>query len=136
MSSEEQNNKDLEIKNLKEQINSQEDKIQDLEDDLFYNTEKKKLKSKMNNGVFFFILLCSFSATILARNHEDLITNVGNMEQFRPFAESFTKYSLVETVTCLAVYHYVVYNVILHRFAVSLLVGLVAITSGVYHFLM
>ena len=101
---------------------------------MLLNTEKKKLKSKMNNGVFFFILLCSLSASIFARNHEELTKhlNLDPFTQFVQFVEPFTKYSLVETVTCLAVYHYIVYNVILHRYIVSLLVGLVVLSGGVY----
>lgn len=101
---------------------------------MLLNAEKKKLKSKMNHGVFFFILLCSLSASMLARNHEDLTKHLGNLDPFIEFVVPFTKYSLVETVTCLAVYHYIMYNVILHRYIVSLLVGLVVLSGGVYHF--
>lgn len=100
----------------------------------YYTTEKKKLKSKMNHGVFFFILLCSFGASLLSRNYEDLTKHVGNLDLFTPVFDPFTKYSLVETVTCLAVYHYIVYNVILHRYIFSLLFGLAVLFGGVYHF--
>ena len=82
-------------------------------------------------GQSFFILLCSLSASTLARNHEELTKHI-NLDPLTQFVEPFTKYSLVETVTCLAVYHYIVYNVILHRYIVSLLVGLAVLSGGVY----